>query len=130
LRIAAAHRTVLEQSQAQARDLSFDSKSYAESRRLDRPVAGLGLRSPPPLQLLNPLLKALHHEREPLVTEPMGVAEARQSGHSALTLIASELETMPHDIDDGAKENDNNPDSNFHRAKPENQLGHSFLANP
>ena len=53
------------------------SKTYAESRRLDRPVAGLGLRSPPPLQLLNPLLKALHHEREPLVTEPMGVAETR-----------------------------------------------------
>jgi hypothetical protein len=27
--------------------------------------------------LLNPLLKALHHEREPLVTEPMGIAETR-----------------------------------------------------
>jgi hypothetical protein len=44
---------------------------------LIRPVAGLGLRSPPLLQLLNPLLKALHHEREPLVTELMGVAETR-----------------------------------------------------
>jgi len=53
------------------------SKTYAESRQLDRPVAGLGLRSPPLLQLLNPLLKALHHEREPLVTELMGVAETR-----------------------------------------------------
>ena len=33
--------------------------------------------SPPLLQLLNSLLKALHHKREPLVTELMGVAETR-----------------------------------------------------
>jgi hypothetical protein len=37
----------------------------------------LSVSLPPLLQLLNPLLKALHHEREPLVTKLMGVAEAR-----------------------------------------------------
>jgi hypothetical protein len=37
----------------------------------------LPLSLPPLLQLLNPLLKALHHEREPLVTKLMGVAETR-----------------------------------------------------
>jgi hypothetical protein len=37
----------------------------------------LPLSLPPVLQLLNPLLKALHHEREPLVTKLMGVAETR-----------------------------------------------------
>jgi hypothetical protein len=59
--------------------------------------------SAPLLQLLNPLLKALHRESQRLVTEFMGIAEARQSGHGALVLSAHDLKSMPDDIHDGAQ---------------------------
>jgi hypothetical protein len=39
----------------------------------------------------------------------MGIAETRQSGHGALVLSASELKSMPDDIDDGAEQNDDEP---------------------
>ena len=75
MRIAAARRAVLEWSQARDRVLTL---------KLTRRAAGaigrqqaLALGHPPLLQLLNALLNALHHKREPLVTEPMGVAETR-----------------------------------------------------
>ena len=55
----------------------------------------------PLLQLPDPLLEPLHREGQRLVAKLVGVAKTCQRGHSALVLIASDLETMPDDIDDG-----------------------------
>jgi hypothetical protein len=42
----------------------------------------------------------------------MGVAETRERGHSALVLSASDLKSMPDDIDDRAEQNDDEPNRN------------------
>ena len=73
-------------------------------------------QSAPLLQLPNPLLKALHRERQRLVTQFMGVAETRQSRHGALVLSAHDLKSMPDDIDDGAEQKDDDPNGNIKHA--------------
>ena len=42
----------------------------------------------------------------------MGVTQARQRRHGALVLSASDLKGMPDDIDDGAEQNDDEPNGN------------------
>jgi hypothetical protein len=68
--------------------------------------------SAPLLELPNPVLEALHSESQSFVAEFMGVAQARQRGHGALVLSASDLKSMPDDIDDGAEQNDDEPNGN------------------
>lgn len=69
-------------------------------------------RSAPLLELPDPLLEALHCESQPLVAELMGVAQARQRRHRALMLSARDLKPMPDDIDDGAEQDDDEPNGN------------------
>jgi hypothetical protein len=73
-------------------------------------------QSAPLLQLLNPLLEALHCHGQPLVTEFVGVAEARQRSHRALVLSPSYLKSVPDDVDDGAEQKDDDPNGNIKHA--------------
>ena len=70
-----------------------------------------------PFQFLHPLLKALQRHGQRLVAELMGVAEARQRGHSGMVLSAGDLETMPDDVDDAGEQDDDGPNSNIDHAE-------------
>lgn len=70
--------------------------------------------SAPLLELPDALLEALHGESQSLVTELVGVAQARQRSHRALVLGASDLKGVPDDIDDGAEQNDDEPNGDVY----------------
>jgi hypothetical protein len=77
--VAHALRTALDAKKNRRAGKIFSAATVRKKtavRSIDR-RQDLPLSLPPLLQLLDPLLKALHHEREPLVTKLMGVAETR-----------------------------------------------------